>query len=85
MFSGDGVLHRKPICQQILLLREVSHVALARYHLVAHPDDPTRLTKILLLVNTVNAVAGQDLLIPAFFDGETNLVLFFVNNVLLQN
>ena len=43
-------------------LRDLSHLALARYHLVARPHDPTRLTRIFVVLNSVSTFrcgAGQ--------------------------
>lgn len=65
-------------------LREVSHLTLARYHLVSHPSQPTRLTKILLLTRHVHSVVNQENVISSFFGNDTPLVLLFVNNILLQ-
>ncbi len=65
-------------------LRELSHLALARYHLVAHPRNAHRLTRILLAVNALQAATGnQDIMLRLFFRGDAAVVLLFINNMLL--
>ena len=53
--------------------------------MVAHPDDPTRLTRIFVLLNSVSTVAAKEEVTAAFFGNENGVVNFFVNNVLLQS
>ena len=65
-------------------LRDLSHLALARYHLVARPHDPTRLTRIFVVLNSVSTSAAKEEVTAAFFGNENAVVNFFVNNVLLQ-
>ena len=65
-------------------LRDLSHLALARYHLVARPHDPTRLTRIFVVLNSVSSSATKEEVTAAFFGNENAVVNFFVNNVLLQ-
>ena len=67
-----------------LALRGLSHVALARYHVVRHPRDPLRLTR--LLSETIGLVTGvdQDDVIRAFFGGDHRVVLFVMNNLIAQ-
>ena len=60
----------------------LSHLALARYHLVAHPGDPMRLFATL---NSVSAAAAKEDVVAVFFANEIGVVNFFVNNVLLHN
>ena len=64
---------------------DLSHLALARYHLVAHPGDPTRLTRIFVILNSVCAAAAKEDVAAVFFGNEVGVVNFFVNNVLLHS
>ena len=64
---------------------DLSHLALARYHLVAHPGDPTRLTRIFVTLNSVSTAAVKEDVAAVFFGNEIGVVNFFVNNVLLHS
>ena len=67
---------------QMRALQEMSHLALARYHLVAHPRDPTRLTRILSTVNAIRRMSNQENVIRLFFGNNPSLVLLCINNAL---
>ena len=63
-------------------LQEMSHLALARYHLVSHPRDPTRLTRILSTVNVIRRMSSQENVVRLFFGNNPSLVLLCINNSL---
>ena len=88
LFISDDIsatLPQPSISARQHCLRESSHLALARYHLISHPEDPTRLTKLLLIVNNLQRIMDQETVVATFFNNDAMLVQLFVSNVLLQH
>ena len=65
-----------------LALRSVSHVALARYHVVRHPRDPFRLPRLLLTTNSLVSTVRQEDVVAAFFAGDARVILFVMNKLM---
>lgn len=55
--GGDG---GDPLVRRRRELKELAHVSLARYHLVARPADPARLPRLLLAVGALSQAATQE-------------------------
>ena len=62
---------------------ELTYLALARYHLVAHPNNPTRLGSIFSLVQDLEKVVSHPLIISLFFDNDAYGVVNFINNIIV--
>ena len=62
---------------------ELTYLALARYQLVAHPTNPSRMGKILCVVNGVEKIASHSLIISLFFNNNTYGIATFINRVII--
>ena len=62
---------------------ELTYLALARYQLVAHPANPSRMGKILCVVNGVEKIASHSLIISLFFNNNTYGIANFINRVII--
>jgi hypothetical protein len=65
------------------LLRDLSHVALARHELLSHPAEPLRLAQIVANVHrlTDDVISGQ--IVKYFFENNQTLVNQFIHSILL--
>ena len=62
---------------------ELTYFALARYQLVAHPNNPSRLGSILSLVQDLEKIVSHPLIISLFFDNDAYGVVNFINNIIV--
>ena len=62
---------------------ELTYLALARYQLVAHPNNPSRLGNIFNLVHDLEKVVNHTLIISLFFNNDAYGVVSFINNVII--
>ena len=62
---------------------ELTYLALARYQLVAHPTNPSRMGKILCILNNVEKIASHSLIISLFFNNNTYGIASFINRVII--
>lgn len=62
---------------------ELTYLALARYQLVAHPNNPNRLGSIFSLVQDLEKVVSHPLIISLCFDNDAFGVVNFINNIIV--
>ena len=62
---------------------ELTYLALARYQLVAHPNNPSRLGNIFSLVHDIENIITHSLVISLFFNNDAYGVVSFINNIIV--
>ena len=62
---------------------ELTYLALARYQLVAHPNNPSRLGNIFSLMHDIENIVSHSLVISLFFNNDAYGVVSFINNIIV--
>ena len=62
---------------------ELTYLALARYQLVAHPNNPSRLGNIFSLMHDIENIITHSLVISLFFNNDAYGVVSFINNIIV--
>ena len=62
---------------------ELTYLALARYQLVSHPTDPSRLGEIIRVTNGLEKIASHSLITSLFFNNNTHGIASFINRIIV--
>ena len=62
---------------------ELTYLALARYQLVAHPNNTSRLGNIFSLMHDIENIITHSLVISLFFNNDAYGVVSFINNIIV--
>ena len=62
---------------------ELTYLALARYQLVSHPTNPSRLGEIIRVTNDLEKIATHSLITSLFFNNNTHGIASFINRIIV--
>ena len=62
---------------------ELTYLALARYQLVSHPTNPSRLGEIIRVTNGLEKIATHSLITSLFFNNNTHGIASFINRIIV--
>ena len=62
---------------------ELTYLALARYQLVSHPTNPSRLGEIIRVSNGLEKIASHSLITSLFFNNNTHGIASFINRIIV--
>jgi len=65
------------------LLRDLSHVALARHEVLSHPSQPFRFAQIVAAVNRMSEEIDASKIVKFFFQNNQNAVTHYINSILI--